>query len=109
MKKLLLTAAAVSALAGPSLAQTPPSELPPPPTPQEEAAAAAAPAATPETPRWDVQTPPGPSRDIPIDVTSGTWMSVDVSPDGSMIAFDMLGDIYVMPIAGGDGAGLAAG
>lgn len=108
MKKLLLTAVAVSALACPSIAQTPPSELPPPPTPQEEAAAAA-PAATPETPKWDVQTPPGPSRDIPIDVTSGTWMSVDVSPDGSMIAFDMLGDIYVMPIAGGEARAIASG
>jgi Tol biopolymer transport system component/imidazolonepropionase-like amidohydrolase len=109
MKKLLLTAVAVSALACPSLAQTPPSELPPPPTAQEEAAAAAAPAAAPEAPRWDVQTPPGPSRDIPIDVTSGTWMSVDVSPDGRTIAFDMLGDIYVMPIAGGEARAIASG
>jgi imidazolonepropionase-like amidohydrolase/Tol biopolymer transport system component len=109
MKKLLLTAVAVSALACPSLAQTPPSELPPPPTAQEEAAAAAEPAAAPEAPRWDVQTPPGPSRDIPIDVTSGTWMSVDVSPDGRTIAFDMLGDIYVMPIAGGEARAIASG
>ncbi|HST92550.1 MAG TPA: amidohydrolase family protein [Brevundimonas sp.] len=109
MKKLLLTAVAVSALACPSLAQTPPSELPPPPTAQEEAAAAATPAATPEAPKWDVQTPPGPARDIPIDVTSGTWMSVDVSPDGRTIAFDMLGDIYVMPIAGGEARAIASG
>jgi imidazolonepropionase-like amidohydrolase/Tol biopolymer transport system component len=109
MKHLLLTAVAASALACPTLAQTPPSELPPPPTAQEEAAAAAAPTATPETPRWDVQTPPGPARDIPIDVTSGTWMSVDVSPDGRMIAFDMLGDIYVMPIAGGEARAIASG
>lgn len=29
---------------------------------------------------------------------AGTWMSVDVSPDGQQILFDLLGDIYVMPI-----------
>ena len=28
-------------------------------------------------------------------------MNVDVSPDGRTIAFDLLGDIYTMPIAGG--------
>jgi Tol biopolymer transport system component/imidazolonepropionase-like amidohydrolase len=31
----------------------------------------------------------------------GTWMSLDVSPDGKSIAFDLLGDLYVMPIGGG--------
>ena len=29
-------------------------------------------------------------------------MSVDVSPDGSLIAFDLLGDIYIMPASGGE-------
>ncbi|MGH8193800.1 MAG: hypothetical protein ACREQ8_05265, partial [Woeseiaceae bacterium] len=48
---------------------------------------------------WDVNDPPGESRSIPIDTTSGTWMSLDVSPDGRTIAFDLLGDIYVLPIA----------
>ena len=32
---------------------------------------------------WDVSTPPGDAREIDIDVRSGTWMSPDVSPDGS--------------------------
>ncbi|HBR54757.1 MAG TPA: amidohydrolase, partial [Flavobacteriaceae bacterium] len=31
----------------------------------------------------------------------GTWMNLDVSPDGQTIVFDMLGDIYTMPITGG--------
>jgi Tol biopolymer transport system component len=40
-------------------------------------------------------------RRIPIKTTEGTWMSLDVSPDGKTIAFDFLGDIYTMPITGG--------
>ena len=38
---------------------------------------------------------------VAIDTDEGTWMNVDVSPDGTRIAFDMLGDVYVMPITGG--------
>ena len=58
---------------------------------------------------WDVDAIPGESRDIEIDTTSGTWMNVDVSPDGNTIAFDMLGDIYTIPIGGGDATPVAAG
>ena len=28
-------------------------------------------------------------------------MSVDISPDGSTVVFDLLGDIYTVPIGGG--------
>ncbi len=41
------------------------------------------------------------ARRIPIKTSEGTWMSLDVSPDGKTIAFDFLGDIYTMPITGG--------
>ncbi|HTF19327.1 MAG TPA: hypothetical protein VK658_14700, partial [Chryseolinea sp.] len=41
------------------------------------------------------------TRHIPIKTTEGTWMSLDVSPDGKAIAFDFLGDIFIMPITGG--------
>ncbi|WP_411817413.1 amidohydrolase family protein [Hyphococcus sp. DH-69] len=58
---------------------------------------------------WDVTAPPLPTRDIEIDVDEGTWMSLDVSPDGKMIAFDLLGDIYVLPITGGDAKPIASG
>jgi Tol biopolymer transport system component/predicted nucleic acid-binding Zn-ribbon protein len=40
-------------------------------------------------------------RKIAIKTNEGTWMSLDVSPDGKTIAFDFLGDIYTMPITGG--------
>ena len=46
---------------------------------------------------------------MPIDTRTGTWMSVDVSPDGREIAFDLLGDIYVMPIGGGEARAIATG
>ena len=41
------------------------------------------------------------ARRIPIKTNEGSWMSLDVSPDGKTIAFDFLGDIFTMPITGG--------
>src|SRR5947208_3984812 len=38
---------------------------------------------------------------IEFTTDEGTWMSLDVSPDGKTIAFDLLGDIYTLPIEGG--------
>jgi len=51
---------------------------------------------------WSVNAPKGKFKDVNIEVTSGTWMSIDVSPDGKTLAFDLLGDIYTMPIKGGE-------
>ncbi len=59
--------------------------------------------------KWDVATPQFPTREVAIDVDEGTWMSLDVSPDGKTIAFDLLGDIYVMPMAGGTAKPIASG
>lgn len=58
---------------------------------------------------WDVAAPPLPTREVGIDVAEGTWMNIDLSPDGNTIAFDLLGDIYVLPIAGGTATRIAAG
>jgi imidazolonepropionase-like amidohydrolase/Tol biopolymer transport system component len=52
---------------------------------------------------WSIESPPGPSSEQSIDVTEGTWITVDVSLDGQEIVFDLLGDLYVMPIEGADG------
>ncbi len=52
--------------------------------------------------KWDVNQPPGEKQVVNIDTRSGTWMSVDVSPDGKQIVFDLLGDIYTLPISGGE-------
>ena len=54
-------------------------------------------------PAWSIEQPPGPLSQQQIDVSEGTWISVDVSPNGKEIVFDLLGDLYVMPISGADG------
>lgn len=60
--------------------------------------------------KWDVTAPPlGDMREVAINVDEGTWMNLDVSPDGRTIAFDLLGDIYTMPIAGGGATPIAEG
>lgn len=62
-----------------------------------------------EQPKWDVNAPLGVFNDIKIKVTEGTWINIDVSPNGKAIVFDLLGDIYKMPIAGGTAIPLAKG
>jgi len=42
-----------------------------------------------------------PQRSIRFTTTEGTWTSLDVSPDGKTIVFDMMGDLFTVPIAGG--------
>jgi imidazolonepropionase-like amidohydrolase/Tol biopolymer transport system component len=75
------------------------------------AAGAKTPAVNPAKPeKWDVNAPPGMvTHQIPINVSEGSWMNVDVSPDGRWVAFDLLGDIYTMPIAGGTPTRIADG
>lgn len=46
---------------------------------------------------------------IKFTTNEGTWMSLDVSPDGQMIVFDLLGDIYTLPIAGGEAKRIMGG
>ncbi len=62
-----------------------------------------------EEPKWDVNAIPGDASEIDIDTRTGTWMSLDVSPDGETIVFDLLGDIYTVPIAGGEARAINAG
>ncbi len=40
-------------------------------------------------------------RKIKIKTDEGTWMSLDISPNGETLVFDLLGDIYTLPIEGG--------
>lgn len=49
------------------------------------------------------------TRRYALDTREGTWLSLDVSPDGQSLVFDMLGDLYLLPIAGGDAVRLTSG
>ncbi|MEP2026539.1 MAG: amidohydrolase family protein [Reichenbachiella sp.] len=55
------------------------------------------------------QLPLEPTRQIEFTTDQGTWISLDVSPDGKTIVFDMLGDLYLLPIAGGKADTLTSG
>ncbi len=104
-------------------AQTPPAtrhdpQPPPKKDPAREAAHASQvdagvppPPSSPDagTADWNVNAPNAPSTEASIDVTEGTWMSVDVSPRGDELVFDLLGDLYTLPITGGEARSLTRG
>ena len=60
---------------------------------------------------------PDPDRGLPMEparwarftTDEGTWISLDVSPDGNTIAFDLLGDLYTIPAEGGHAVRLTSG
>ena len=60
--------------------------------------------------KWDVANPTGWSfKEITLSTDEGTWMNLDVSPEGNQVVFDMLGDIYIIPMSGGDAKVLRSG
>lgn len=50
-----------------------------------------------------------PDRFATFTTSKGTWISLDVSPDGQTIVFDLLGDLYTMPVTGGKATRLTSG
>ena len=64
-----------------------------------------------ESKKWDVNNPHKDwnYKTFNLSTDEGTWMNLDVSPDGKTIVFDMLGDIYTMPITGGKAMALRTG
>ncbi|HEX4439969.1 MAG TPA: amidohydrolase family protein [Thermoanaerobaculia bacterium] len=73
----------------------------PPPKPADSTAS--------KDPAAEINTPRPDARRIDFDATEGTWMSVDASPDGATLIFDLLGDIYSVPVAGGTATALTSG
>ena len=63
------------------------------------------------------QAKPDPDRGLPLEparwarftTNEGTWISLDLSPDGATIAFDLLGDLYTIPAEGGQATRLTSG
>lgn len=97
MKRIFTALATLLILTLPAIAQTPPATEPEKKDEKKDEK------------KWDVNNPPGPSHDVPIDVTKGTWMSLDLSPDGTEIVFDLLGDLYVIPFSGGEARAISTG
>lgn len=59
--------------------------------------------------KWNIENAGGQAKRVTITTEEGTWMNLDVSPDGQTIVFDLLGDIYTIPIKGGKATLLAGG
>ena len=49
------------------------------------------------------------TRTVAFETSEGTWLSLDVSPDGQTIVFELLGDIYTMPASGGAASRITSG
>ena len=58
---------------------------------------------------WLVSELRGPTKTVQFTTTEATWINVDLSPDGRTIAFDVLGDIYLLPAGGGKATPLTEG
>ncbi len=59
---------------------------------------------------WDEKDLPlEPTRTVAFTATEGSWLSLDVSPDGSTVLFDLLGDLYTVPMTGGEAVRVTEG
>ena len=62
-----------------------------------------------EAPVWDSTQPQRETTSVSIDTNESTWSNLSISPDGERMVFDMLGDIYQLPLSGGEAIALVQG
>jgi len=58
---------------------------------------------------WNIESPYGATHTWKTTLDEGTWLSVDVHPSGDRIVFDLLGDLFVLPMEGGKAKALTTG
>lgn len=65
----------------------------------------------PSDTQWDISQPnySVKPKQVELELTEGTWMNIDVTPDGKSVLFDLLGDIYRIPIEGGSASEITSG
>ena len=51
----------------------------------------------------------GKTETLAFTTTQGSWMSLDVAPDGQSLVFDLLGDLYRLPLEGGKASRITSG
>ena len=57
----------------------------------------------------EINKPRADAKKVTFETDEGTWMSIDMSPDGKTLIFDLLGDIYSIPAEGGTATALSKG
>ncbi|HUH11610.1 MAG TPA: hypothetical protein VMK65_00815, partial [Longimicrobiales bacterium] len=50
-----------------------------------------------------------PTRTLEFTAREGSWISLDLSPDGRTLVFELLGDLYTLPVEGGVAARITEG
>ena len=50
-----------------------------------------------------------PTHALKFTTDEGTWLSLDLSPDGNSIVFELLGDLYTLPVSGGKATRITSG
>ena len=50
-----------------------------------------------------------PERKIEFTTDEATWLSLTLTPDGKTIVFELLGDLYTLPIGGGEAKQITSG
>ncbi len=75
---------------------------------QSKTVNSAAPKASADKP-WSIDEPKGPTRSLAFTTEEGTWLHLDVHPDGQRIVFSLLGDLYLLPVAGGEATRITSG
>ena len=58
---------------------------------------------------WLVSEIHGPVDTVRFETDEATWLNVDVNPDGKTLAFDVLGDLYTLPMTGGGATRITSG